>query len=349
MALAAARQHTQPMNAQYFRFDIEPAMAGGRADKALAERLPGVSRAAVQRWFKRGLVRVDGRAVAQKHRLAGGEVLEVDAPVAETATGVDEQAAQAVALDIIDADADIIVINKPAGQVVHPGAGNPDRTLLNGLLHFDESLRALPRAGIVHRLDKDTSGLLVVARNETARLNLIAQLAARTVKRGYLAVANGVPVAGERIDQPLGRDPRDRRRMQVVADANKGRAAVTHVRVERKFRRHCLLRAELETGRTHQIRAHLHWRGLPLVGDGKYGGRVRLPPAAGAKLTDALRAFGRQALHAARLELRHPQSGDACRWRQAMPADMRQLIEALEDDLKAHQSAAKNPPRGCVW
>jgi len=311
--------------------------AGARVDKALAVLLPGVSRAAVQRWLKRGLVRVDGRAVAAKHRLAGGEALAVDAPAPEAAADTGAQAAQAVALDVIDCDADIIVINKPPGLVVHPGAGNRDGTLLNGLLRFDEKLRALPRAGIVHRLDKDTSGLLVVARNEAARLRLIEQLRARTVKRGYLAVVNGVPVAGERIDQPLGRSRFDRRRMQVMGDADKGKAAVTHVRVARKFRRHSLLRAELETGRTHQIRVHLSWRGFPVVGDKRYGARVRLPPDAGAALVDALQRFHRQALHAASLELQHPRTAATCNWRQPMPADMQRLVEALEADLREHR------------
>lgn len=334
-------RQTDSMGARTLRLDIPAALAGARADKALAELLPGHSRAAVQRWFKGDLVRVDGRAVAQKYRLAGGEVLQVDMPE-ESAAGVAQQAAQAVALDIVDCDADLIVINKPAGLVVHPGAGNPDQTLLNGLLHFDESLRALPRAGIVHRLDKDTTGLLVIARNEAARLHLIRQLAARAVKRRYLAVVSGVPVAGERIAQPLGRHPRDRRRMQVAPAA--GKPAVTHVRVERKFRSHSLLRADLETGRTHQIRVHLSWRGFPVVGDKRYGGRARLPAAAGAELTDALRALGRQALHAASLELQHPASGDNRRWRQPLPADMQRLIDALERDL-ASQSAGKNPPR----
>lgn len=307
---------------------IPAAFAGARVDKALSELLPGYSRAAIQRWFKRERVRVDGRAVAQKYRLAGGETLQVDVPPPQPAADAD---AQAVALDIVDCDADIVVINKPPGLVVHPGAGHADRTLLNGLLHFDESLRALPRAGIVHRLDKDTSGLLVVARNEAARLQLIEQLRARAMKRVYLAVVNGVPVAGERIDQPLGRHRHDRRRMQVTPG---GKAAVTHVRVERKFRRHSLLRADLETGRTHQIRVHLSWRGFPVVGDRRYGGRVKLPPEAGDALVDALRRFNRQALHAARLELHHPRSGELRRWRQTMPDDMQRLVEALDADRR---------------
>lgn len=316
------------------RIQIEPALAGVRIDKALSQHLPDYSRALIQRWLKRGLVRLDGRVVAQKFRLAGGETLEISVPEPRAAGDVEAQPAQSVDLEIIDYDADLLVINKPAGLVVHPGAGHADRTLLNGLLHFDESLRALPRAGIVHRLDKDTSGVLVVARNEAARRQLIEQLRARSMKRRYLAVVNGVPVSGERIDQPLGRHRHDRLRMRVTPS---GKPAVTHVRVERKFRHHSLLRADLETGRTHQIRVHLSWRGFPVVGDQRYGERVRLPPGATLDLTAALRQFDRHALHAARLELRHPRSGEPRQWRQPMPADLQRLVEVLESDRREHR------------
>ncbi|MDD9874091.1 MAG: RluA family pseudouridine synthase [Gammaproteobacteria bacterium] len=315
------------------RIQIEPALAGVRLDKALSQLLPDYSRALIQRWLKQDLVRLDGRAVAQKFRLAGGETLEVSVPEA-WASDVEAQPAQPVEIEIIDQDADLLVINKPAGMVVHPGAGHADRTLLNGLLHFDESLRALPRAGIVHRLDKDTSGVLVVARNEAARRQLIEQLRARGMKRRYLAVVNGVPVSGERIDQPVGRHRHDRLRMRVTPS---GKPAVTHVRVERKFRHHSLLRADLETGRTHQIRVHLSWRGFPVVGDKRYGERVRLPPGAGFDLTAALRQLDRHALHAARLELRHPRSGEPRQWRQPMPADLQHLVEILENDRREHR------------
>ena len=316
--------------------EIQPAFAGVRLDKALAKLLPDHSRATIQQWLKQGLVLLDGRPVAQKLRLSGGEALEIFVPEPQPAPGVDDLPAQPMDLDIIDRDADLLVINKPAGMVVHPGAGNADNTLLNGLLSLDESLRALPRAGIVHRLDKDTSGLLVVARNEVARRRLVGQLQDRSMKRRYLAVVNGVMVAGERIAQPIGRHRHDRLRMCVTPS---GKPAVTHIRVERKFRRHCLIRVDLETGRTHQIRVHLNWRGFPLVGDKLYTGRLRLPPDAGEELTATLRHFDRQALHATRLSLRHPRDGEQKQWRQPPPVDLQQLIEQLETDHRRHAAA----------
>jgi len=299
-----------------------------RLDKALAVLLPEHSRAAMQQWLKLGLVLVDGGHVKQNHHLRGGEKVAVFPPAPQPA----DWRAQQIDFDIIARDDDIMVINKPAGLVVHPGAGQADNTLLNGLLHVDEGLRALPRAGIVHRLDKGTSGLLVVARTEAARRSLIAQLHARSMQRRYFAVVSGVPVAGERIDQPIGRHRHERLRMCVTP---RGKPAVTRVRVERKFRHHCLIRAELETGRTHQIRVHLSWRGFPLVGDPLYAGRARMPPAPAAGLRAALMQFKRQALHAARLSLRHPRSGEDMQWRQPMPDDLQRLLAQLEADLLA--------------
>ncbi len=316
-----------------FFLEVAPQFAGLRVDQALAKLLPEHSRSAVQQWLKQGLVQVNGRLVAQKLRLAGGETLQVSIPEPKAS----DCPAQRLELDIIAQDADLLVINKPPGLVVHPGAGHADRTLLNGLLYFDAALRTLPRAGIIHRLDKDTSGLLVVARNEIARQRLIEQLQDRSMQRGYLAVANGVMVAGERIAQPIARHRQNRVRMCVAAA---GKPAVTQVRVERKFRAHCLLRAALETGRTHQIRVHLSWRGFPLVGDKLYAGRVRIPPAAGAELTAALQQFPRQALHAAHLSLRHPRDGKEKQWQQPMPADLARLVAQLECDADAHAVSA---------
>ncbi len=315
---------------RHFSVEIQPALAGVRIDKALAELLPGHSRAAIQQWLKGGLVLVDGEPVKQRFPLAGGETVEISIPQPQPA----DWPAQDMDFDVLHRDDDLLVINKPAGLVVHPGAGQADRTLLNGLLHVDQTLRALPRAGIVHRLDKDTSGLLVVARNETARRRLIAQLEDRSMKRRYLAVVHGVMVAGERIEQPIGRHRRDRLRMCVTPS---GKPAVTHVRVERKFRAHCLIRAELETGRTHQIRVHLGWRGFPLVGDKLYAGRARLPPKSNAELTATLGRFPRQALHAARLSLRHPADGESREWHQPAPADLQGLIDELEKDRRRHE------------
>lgn len=308
-----------------FSLEITEKFAGMRLDKALAELLPDYSRATLQQWLKRGLVQMDGQSVKQKVRLSGGEILEISIPPA-TPT---DCPAQYMELDIIDQDADLLVLNKPAGVVVHPGAGNTDNTLLNGLLYFDPSLRVLPRAGLVHRLDKDTSGLLVVARSEVARRQLIEQLQDHSMHRGYLAVVNGVMVSGETIEQPIGRHRQQRVRMCVTEH---GKPAVTHVRVSRKFRRHCLLDVSLETGRTHQIRVHLSWRGFPLVGDKLYTSRVSLPPASSHELTTTLQQFSRQALHATQLSLCHPITGKQKQWQQPPPADLEHLIEQLDID-----------------
>ncbi len=316
---------------RHFFVDIEPKFAGVRVDKALSELLPDHSRASIQQWLKQGRVRVDGEPVKQRFPLTGSETVEISVPPPQLA----EWPAQPMDFDILHRDDDILVINKPAGLVVHPGAGQADHTLLNGLLHVDATLRALPRAGIVHRLDKDTSGLLVIARNEAARQRLIEQLADRSMKRRYLAVVNGVMVAGERIEQPVGRHSRDRLRMCVT---HSGKLAVTHIRVEQKFRAHCLLVAELETGRTHQIRVHMNWRGFPLVGDKLYGGRGRLPPESDPQFTETLRCFPRQALHATHLSLRHPADGEIREWHQPVPADLQHLITELKKDHRRHQA-----------
>lgn len=318
-------------NQRHFMLEIEAAFAGVRLDKALSQLLPDHSRGTIQQWLKQGLVRVGGEPVQQRFPLAGGEHVEIFMPEPQPADWL----AQDMQLDIIHRDHDLLVINKPAGLVVHPGAGQPDRTLLNGLLHIDDALRTLPRGGIVHRLDKDTSGLLVVARNEMARQRLIAQLQSRSMKRRYLAVANGVMVAGERIEQPIGRHRRERVRMCVTPS---GKPAITHIRVARKFRSHCLIRAELESGRTHQIRVHLSWRGFPLVGDKLYGGRLLLPPKCSDELTMIVRHFPRQALHATHLSLCHPGSGEISEWHQPPPADFQQLVDQLEQDCRRNQA-----------
>ena len=312
--------------------EIAPAFAGIRVDKALSELLPDHSRATIQQWLKAGRVLVDGAPVKQRFPLAGCERVEISVPHASLVGNAD-WTAQKMDFDVVHRDDDIFVINKPAGLVVHPGAGQADHTLLNGLLHVDDTLRALPRAGIVHRLDKDTSGLLVVARNEVARQRLITQLAKHSMKRRYLAVVNGVMVAGERIAQPIGRHRRDRLRMCVTES---GKSAVTHIRVQKKFRAHCLIRAELETGRTHQIRVHMHWRDFPLVGDQLYAGRIRLPPHSSDELIATLRQFPRQALHATYLSLRHPRDGEQREWHQPIPADLQHLIDELEKDQCRH-------------
>jgi 23S rRNA pseudouridine1911/1915/1917 synthase len=239
---------------------------------------------------------------------------------------------QAIDLDIVHEDDWLIIINKPAGLVVHPGAGIRDRTLQNALLHHDPSLAELPRGGILHRLDKDTTGLLVVARTLAAHTALTRQLQAREIEREYEAICVGVMTAGGTIDRAIGRHRTDRVRMAVRAD---GRAAVTHYRVLERFRGHTHVRINLETGRTHQIRVHFAHIRHPLVGDPTYGRRLLLPRGATPKLAAALRAFPRQALHASRLRLIHPRDGREAEWRAPLPADMNALLRALREDARA--------------
>jgi len=244
-------------------------------------------------------------------------------------------APEPIPIDLVYEDADLLVVNKPAGLVVHPAAGNPAGTLLNALLNYDESLAGLPRAGIVHRLDKNTSGLMVVARNLTAHKRLVEALQARVVKREYLTVVHSVLTAGGRIDAPIGRHSVDRKRMAVVSG---GKEAVTHYRVEERYRAHTLVRVQLETGRTHQIRVHMAHQHIPVLGDPTYGGRLRMPKGADAPFRDVLSGFRRQALHATQLGLTHPISHEEMRWQADVPEDMAQLIAVLREDAREHAS-----------
>ena len=329
LARASAIKPLSPDSEQHLTVLATASSEGMRVDKALAELLPGYSRSAIQQWLKQSRVRHAGKSLKPSDRLRGNEQLDIAVPAVQPA----EWLAQAMDIEVLYRDDDLLVLNKPAGLVVHPGAGNPDGTLLNGLLYLDDGLRCLPRAGIVHRLDKDTSGLMVVARSEYARQRLVEQLKEHSVKRRYMAVVNGIPITGETIDQPIGRHHHDRLRM-AVRDC--GKPAVTHTRILEKFRVHSLLQADLETGRTHQIRVHLAWRGYALVGDPLYGGRVKLPPAAGADVIEILRNFHRQALHARQLCLAHPRSGNALNWECDAPHDMQMLIDALRKDAEIH-------------
>ena len=272
---------------------IPPQYAGQRLDQALAVLFAEHSRARLQHWIRDGHITLDGATVKPRMRLHGGEWLRGRCPLhIQTA-----DQPQPLALAIIHEDAALVVIDKPAGLVVHPAVGNRDGTLVNALLHYDPTLATLPRAGLVHRLDKDTSGLLVVARSLAAHTALVAQLQARQVSREYRAVVTGVLAAGGTITAPLGRHPVDRKRMAVVAQ---GKPAVTHYRVSRRFRAHSELTVKLETGRTHQIRVHLAHIRYPLFGDPVYGGRPRLPSGMAPEAIDLLRGFQRQALHAER-------------------------------------------------
>ena len=305
--------------------ELPSSSTGLRLDQALAQALPQYSRARLKTWIEAGEVRVDGRIPRPRDKVLGGERIEIEARV-EAARTVDPEE---LPLDVIFEDRQLLVLNKPAGLVVHPGAGNPAHTLQNALLARDPKLALVPRAGLVHRLDKDTSGLLVVARTLESHARLVAALAAREIERKYLAVCLGVMTAGRTVDQPIGRHRKERTRMAVRGD---GRAAVTHFRVVKRFRAHTLVQAQLETGRTHQIRVHLAHIGHPVVGDPLYGGRLRLPAAATAELRAALTAFRRQALHAAQLSLVHPTSGRTLAWEAPLPPDMSALIAALEAD-----------------
>ncbi|MEE9494170.1 MAG: 23S rRNA pseudouridine(1911/1915/1917) synthase RluD [Gammaproteobacteria bacterium] len=298
---------------------------GKRLDQVLAQMFPEYSRSRLTQWVRAGQVTLDGLPCKPKQKCQGGESVKISAQLEETSRVI----AQPIELDVVYRDDSLFIINKPVGQVVHPAAGNPDGTMQNALLYLDESLTAVPRSGIVHRLDKGTSGLLVVARTLAAHHSLVQQLQARTMHREYLAVANTVLTAGGTIDAPIGRNPRDRLKMAVVEG---GKEAVTHYRVEERYRAHTLVRVQLETGRTHQIRVHMSHRHMPLVGDRVYAGRFRVPAGVSEALNEMLRGFRHQALHATRLELTHPQTGELCSWSVDMPEDMQQLVSALQAD-----------------
>jgi 23S rRNA pseudouridine1911/1915/1917 synthase len=313
-------------------------MAGLRLDQALARALPQYSRARLQSWIEAGAVRVDGQLPRPRDKVHGGEQVRIEARL-QPETRV---AAEKLPLDVVYKDRGIFVINKPAGMVVHPGAGNASHTLQNALLALDPKLAVVPRAGLVHRLDKDTSGLMVVARTPEAHAALAAAIAERKVERAYLALCVGVMTGGGTVDQPIGRHRTQRTRMAVRRD---GRDAVTHYRVLKRYRGHTYVRAELETGRTHQIRVHLAHIGHPLVGDPVYGGRRRIPRGASDALVAALDSFKRQALHATRLALAHPLTGRALEWEAPVPPDMARLIAALEADAKAASSGADSGRR----
>lgn len=313
---------------------VPESSAGRRFDAVLAELFPDYSRSRLAAWIKSGDARLDGREVRPRDPVHGGETVTLMA-VLDVQTHSEPED---IALDVLYEDAHVIVINKPPGLVVHPGAGNPAGTLVNALLHRDPSLNALPRAGIVHRLDKDTSGVMVVARTLPAHTALIEQLSSREVHRQYLAVVVGALVSGGTANAPIDRHPRDRIRMAVRED---GREAVTHFRLRERFRAHTLLECRLETGRTHQIRVHMAHLKHPIVGDPLYGGPLKLPKGATPELIEALRGFKRQALHAETLEFAHPVSGEPVRCTAPVPEDMRALIKVLHDDTVAAREAGR--------
>ncbi|WP_242112255.1 23S rRNA pseudouridine(1911/1915/1917) synthase RluD [Luteimonas aquatica] len=308
--------------------------AGRRFDAVLAELFPEFSRSRLAAWIKTGDARLDGEAARPRDPVRGGETVTLSA-VLDTRTG---DAPEDIPLQVLYEDAEVFVLDKPAGLVVHPGAGQPAGTLVNALLHRDPGLAALPRAGIVHRLDKDTSGVMVVARTLPAHTALVAQLSAREVHRQYLAIVVGALVSGGTANAAIDRHPRDRLRMAVRED---GREAITHYRLHERYRMHTALECRLETGRTHQIRVHMAHLKHPIVGDPLYGGPLRLPKGASDALAAALRGFKRQALHAQTLEFRHPRSGEPVRCVAPVPEDMRTLMHLLREDAAAHAQAAR--------
>lgn len=322
---------SQPiMTSSEFRlFRIPPEHAGNRLDHVLMTLYPEVTRARLQAWIADGGVLLDGHPARKSDRVRDDATVEVRPPPMSD----DVPRAQAIQLDIVHEDDTILVINKPPGLVVHPGAGNAEGTLLNALLHHAPQLAALPRAGIVHRLDKDTSGLLVVAKTEAARQHLIAQLKERTVTREYVAIVNGVLKAAGRVDAPIGRSRAQRTKMAVT---RQGREAVSHYRVLKNYRAHTLVQVRLESGRTHQIRVHMTHIRHPVLGDPVYGGPPRQPRDADKTLVAALTGFPRQALHALKLAIEHPDSGEALHWAVSVPPDMAALMELLAKDARRH-------------
>jgi len=292
-------------------------------DQALARMFPQCSRSRLKEWLLAGAIVVEGGPKRPRDAVSGGEKVTMQA-VAEVIVRAEPEA---IALDIVHEDDDLLIVNKPAGLVVHPGAGNPAGTLMNGLLHRVPVLEEIPRAGIIHRLDKDTSGLLLVAKSLTAHTALVRLLAEREISRHYLAICNGVLTGGGTIREPISRHPVDRKRMSVQQN---GKAAVTHYTVKERFTAYTYVNVKLETGRTHQIRVHFAYRRHALVGDQVYGGRLALPKGATDELVQVLRHFKRQALHATRLAFEHPSSGEQFDLTVAPPKDFQMLVNTLQ-------------------
>ncbi len=319
-----------PVRGPRLHATVPPEAAGRRLDQVLAELFPDYSRSRLQAWIRAGRVTLDGDPRDRpREALRGGEAVAIDAVAPADTRWLPE----AIPLRVVHADDDLLVIDKPAGLVTHPAVGNWSGTLVNGLLHHAPELAMLPRAGIVHRLDKETTGLMVVARTLQAHAALVGALARREVRREYLALVQGVPTGGGTVDAPIGRHRADRMRMAVTA---RGRPALTRYTVAERFRAHALLAVRLETGRTHQIRVHLAHVRHPLLGDPVYGGRARLPRGATPELVTALQGFRRQALHAARLALTHPRTGVEMAWEAPMPDDMTALLAVLRADAAGH-------------
>ena len=304
---------------------IPDRLIGQRIDSALAVMLPDYSRSKITSWVRSGKALVNDKTFKAKEKVLGGEIVALTIEKEKTNAWLGED----IAIDVVYEDEDIIVVNKPVGLVTHPGAGNWTGTLANALLHYEPLLATLDRAGIVHRLDKNTSGLMVVARSELAQKNLVEQLQTHAVSREYSAIVYGHMISGGTVDAPIGRDPKDRIR-QAVAEEGEGKDALTHYRVIDRFAHHTHVKCILETGRTHQIRVHMAHIEHPLIADPMYGGKVRFPKKADEALKDVLKGFNRQALHAKKLSLMHPISGEEMSWKVPLPQDLQDLLQALQ-------------------
>ena len=306
---------------------IPDAMSGKRLDQALAELLPEHSRARLQGWIRDDYVQIDKKSMRPRDKVHGGEQVEIRAEIESQISAAPED----IPLEIVFEDEHLIIINKPAGLIVHPGAGNPQHTLMNALLHHDQQLEQVARAGIVHRLDKDTTGLLVVARTPQSHTYLANQLQTRKIYREYVTIVSGIMTAGGTINQPIGRHRTHRTKMAVVKN---GRSSTTHYRIIKKYKHHTQLQVNLETGRTHQIRVHLTWLHYPIIGDPVYGGKKQLVKGMDPNLANYITAFPRQALHARAIQLHHPLSKEMMTWQAPIPEDMAELINTLETDAK---------------
>ena len=303
---------------------IPDRLIGSRLDAAISEMLPELSRNKITSWIKSGEILIDSNSFKPKEKVLGGEIIEMNVATEENTNWIAED----IKLDIVFEDDEIIILNKPSGLVTHPGAGNTHGTLANGILFARPELNQIDRAGIVHRLDKDTSGLMAIAKTENAKLSLIKQLESHSVSREYIAIVYGSMVTGGMVDEPIGRDSVNRQKQAVTKG---GKPAITHFRVIEKFKNFTLIKAILETGRTHQIRVHMSHIGHPLLGDFTYGGKVKFPKGAKEELKVAIKEFSRQALHAKKLSITHPGDNKELSWKSKLPEDLDTMINILRE------------------